>query len=134
MLNINPDELKIAREGRRQRGIPTGQPIKRDNCQCGDPRETVIVNTIPESLEAYTVFKESKSDLCFGCWCKEKQRQQDRAIAKVKIQGLFDVSLGTWYYSSISAKLGLDLELVVDICNELEEEGLIKEDIKVQNK
>lgn len=44
---------------------------------------------------------------------------------KDKIEELFKSS-GILYYSDIAEKLRLDLEIVVNICNELMEEGKIE--------
>ncbi len=51
-------------------------------------------------------------------------RTISRDAAKHEVQELF-LSGGTWYYSDIARRLRLDLELVVDICSELMEEGAI---------
>ncbi len=51
-------------------------------------------------------------------------RDVDREQAKREIEALFKEG-GTIYYGDIVERLGLDLELVVDICNELEGKGII---------
>lgn len=51
-------------------------------------------------------------------------RSIDRDQALKEIKALFKKG-ETLYYSDIAEKLGLDLELVVDICNELEDKGII---------
>ena len=52
-------------------------------------------------------------------------REISREQAKQEIQQLFS-SGRTLYYSDIAEELGLDLELVVDVCRELEESGEVK--------
>lgn len=54
-----------------------------------------------------------------------------KIIAKQEIEELFSSTKGNLYYSDIMEKLGLDLELVVEICKELMKEGKIK-DIPLQ--
>ena len=49
--------------------------------------------------------------------------------SKQKIERLFKKCKTLWY-SDIAETLGLDLELVVDICEELIEEGKIKDATK----
>jgi len=51
-------------------------------------------------------------------------RSIDRKQAMKEIEDLFKKGK-TLYYSDIASQLGLDLELVVDICNELEDKGII---------
>jgi dCTP deaminase len=51
-------------------------------------------------------------------------RSVDREQAMKEIEGLFKKGK-MLYYSDIAEQLGLDLELVVDICNELENKGII---------
>jgi len=51
-------------------------------------------------------------------------RSIDRKEAMKEIQELFKEG-ETLYYSDIAERLKLDLELVVDICNELESNGII---------
>lgn len=51
-------------------------------------------------------------------------RDVDREQASKEIEELFK-GCKTLYYSDIAQQLRLDLELVVDICNELEEKGII---------
>jgi hypothetical protein len=57
-------------------------------------------------------------------------RDITREEAKQEIQQLFKSSR-TLYYSDIARELKLDLELVVDICNELQESGLVELDARV---
>ena len=45
--------------------------------------------------------------------------------AKVEIAALFDTTKEPLYYSDIMERLGIELELVVEICKELIEEGVI---------
>ena len=52
-------------------------------------------------------------------------REISREQAKQEIQQLFS-SGRTLYYSDIAEELRLDLELVVDVCRELEESGEVK--------
>jgi len=54
-------------------------------------------------------------------------REISREQAKQEIQQLFS-SGRTLYYSDIAEELGLDLELTVDICRELQESKEIKVD------
>ena len=54
-------------------------------------------------------------------------REMSREQAKQEIQQLFS-SGRTLYYSDIAEELRLDLELVVDICRELEESREVKVD------
>lgn len=54
-------------------------------------------------------------------------REISREQAKQEVQQLFS-SRRTLYYSDIAKELSLDLELVVDICRELEENGEVKVD------
>jgi len=53
-----------------------------------------------------------------------------REEAKQEIEQLFK-SGRTLYYSDIARELKLDLELVVDICNELQESGVVEVDAGV---
>ena len=55
-------------------------------------------------------------------------RELTRDQAKNEIKKLFSRGK-TLYYSDISQQLGLDLELVVDICNELQKSGEIIIDV-----
>jgi len=48
-----------------------------------------------------------------------------RAQAKEEILRLFRGSKRTLFYSDVAEELNLDLELVVELCNELEKEGRI---------
>ena len=57
-------------------------------------------------------------------------RDVTKEEAKQEIRQLF-LSGRTLYYSDIVKELGLDLETVVDICNELEEEKEIGVDARV---
>ncbi len=57
-------------------------------------------------------------------------RDITREEAKQEIQQLFK-SGRTLYYSDIARELQLDLELVVDICNELQESGVVEVDAGV---
>jgi len=52
-------------------------------------------------------------------------RELSKSEAQREILNLFE-SGNTFYYSDIAGKLNLDLELVVDICNELEKAGKIQ--------
>jgi hypothetical protein len=52
-------------------------------------------------------------------------RAISRDQAKTEILNLFKKSHKTLFYSDVSELLSLDLELVVELCNELENEGLI---------
>lgn len=56
-------------------------------------------------------------------------REISKKEAKKEIRKLFSEGQ-ILYYSDIAEKLGLDLQLVVDICNELQKEGKIKVDDK----
>lgn len=60
----------------------------------------------------------------FGCW---KVHEGCRASGKEKVLEFFEEKKGTWHYSDIAETLGYDLELVVDICDELEKDGEIGE-------
>lgn len=51
-------------------------------------------------------------------------REISREEAEKEIRSIFSAGK-TLYYSDIAQELGLDLELVVDICNELQERGEI---------
>jgi 16S rRNA C1402 (ribose-2'-O) methylase RsmI len=57
-------------------------------------------------------------------------RELSKEEAKNEIKRLFS-SGKTFYYSDIAQQLGLDLELVVDICNELQEQREITIDAGV---
>ena len=57
-------------------------------------------------------------------------RDITREEAKKEIQQLFQTGR-TLYYSDIARELKLDLELVVDICRELQESGLVEVDAGV---
>ncbi|MBL7126640.1 MAG: hypothetical protein ISS58_05485 [Dehalococcoidales bacterium] len=57
-------------------------------------------------------------------------REITREEAKQEIRQLFK-SGRTLYYSDIARELKLDLELVVEICNELQESGLVEVDARV---
>ena len=52
-------------------------------------------------------------------------RAISRDQAKGEILELFKKTNKTLFYSDVSERLSLDLELVVELCNELEKEGLI---------
>ena len=52
-------------------------------------------------------------------------REVGREEAKAEITALFETSEGPLYYSDIMERLGIELELVVDICKELIDEGAI---------
>ena len=52
-------------------------------------------------------------------------REVSREQAKAEIVELFGESEEALYYSDIQKRLGIDLELVVDICKELMDEGVI---------
>ena len=54
-------------------------------------------------------------------------KQISREQAKQEIQQLFS-SGRTLYYSDIAEELSLDLELVVDICQELQDSGEVTVD------
>jgi len=54
-------------------------------------------------------------------------REISREQARQEVRQLF-TSGQTLYYSDIAEELGLDLELVVDICRELEESREVKVD------
>lgn len=57
-------------------------------------------------------------------------REITREEAKQEIKQLFQ-SGRTLYYSDIARELQLDLELVVEICNELQESGVVEVDARV---
>ena len=57
-------------------------------------------------------------------------REVSREEAKQEIHNLFSTGR-TLYYSDIAKELRLDLELVVDICNELQQSGEISIDARV---
>ena len=57
-------------------------------------------------------------------------RDITREEAKQEIQQLFE-SGRTLYYSDFARELQLDLELVVDICSELQESGVVEIDARV---
>jgi hypothetical protein len=57
-------------------------------------------------------------------------RDLTRDEAKQEIQSLFS-SGRTLYYSDIAEELGLDLRIVVDLCQELEDEGKVESDDRV---
>lgn len=48
-----------------------------------------------------------------------------REQAKKEILDLFKTAKGSLFYSDVARRLGLDLKLVVELCNELEDEGRI---------
>ena len=52
-------------------------------------------------------------------------REVGKEEAKAEIMALFDASKGPLYYSEIMEQLGIELELVVEICQELIDEGVI---------
>ena len=52
-------------------------------------------------------------------------REIGREQAKAEIVELFDQTTEPLYYSDIEEKLRIDVELVVEICHELLEEGVI---------
>lgn len=54
-------------------------------------------------------------------------RTVSREEGKQEIKRLFEQG-GTWYYSDIARQLRLELPLVVELCQELEEEGEIETD------
>lgn len=54
-------------------------------------------------------------------------RNVKKKIAKQEVEELFSSSKKDLYYSDIMEKLGLDLELVVEICKELIKEGKIED-------
>jgi Mn-dependent DtxR family transcriptional regulator len=57
-------------------------------------------------------------------------REISKEEATNEIRRIFS-SGKTLYYSDIAKELGLDLELVVDICNELQKQGDITIDARV---
>ena len=52
-------------------------------------------------------------------------REVGKEEAKAEITALFETSEAPLYYSDIMERLGIELELVVDICKELIDEGAI---------
>jgi hypothetical protein len=52
-------------------------------------------------------------------------RAISRKQAKDEITQLFRDSAQTLFYSDVAQQLNLDLELVVELCSELEKEGVI---------
>lgn len=58
-------------------------------------------------------------------------RQISKAEAKQEIKELFDSANEPLYYSDIAEKLQLNIEMVVEICEELIEEGEIEIDTNV---
>jgi hypothetical protein len=54
-----------------------------------------------------------------------EQREISFEQAKAEITRLFKESKGELYYSDIAGRLRLDLKLVVEVCDELLEEGVI---------
>ena len=76
---------------------------------------TELVNEIKKLVEHITSY-QTKSTVVL--------RSMDRDQAMKEIEGLFKKG-ETLYYSDIAERLGLDLEVVVDICNELEDKGII---------
>ena len=52
-------------------------------------------------------------------------REVSREQAKAEIVELFGESEEALYYSDIQKRLGIDLEMVVEICKELIDEGVI---------
>ena len=52
-------------------------------------------------------------------------REVSREQAKAEITELFGTTEGPLYFSDIEAQLGIELELVVEICKELIAEGAI---------
>ncbi len=52
-------------------------------------------------------------------------REIGREQAKLEIAELFGTTEGPLYYSEIMEQLGIELELVVEICQELIDEGVI---------
>ena len=52
-------------------------------------------------------------------------REVSREQAKAEITDLFDETEVPLYYSDIMERLGIELELVVEICQELIDEGVI---------
>jgi len=59
-----------------------------------------------------------------------KHREISKEEAKEEIRNLFSTGR-TLYYSDIAEELRLDLEMVVEICNELQESGEISIDARV---
>lgn len=49
-----------------------------------------------------------------------------REEAKGKIKSLFERTQGTLYYSDVAKELNMDLKTVVEICEELKNEGIIR--------
>ena len=52
-------------------------------------------------------------------------REVSKEQAKAEIIELFEQTDGPWYYSDIEDRLRIDVELVMEICHELREEGVI---------
>ena len=52
-------------------------------------------------------------------------REVSREQAKLEIRELFGTTEGPLYFSDIEAQLGIELELVVEVCRELIDEGAI---------
>ena len=76
---------------------------------------TQLVNEIKKLVQHISEQKEESTVIL---------RSVDRVQALKEIEALFKEG-ETLYYSDVAEKLGLDLELVVDICNDLEDKGII---------
>lgn len=76
---------------------------------------TKLVNEIKKLVEHITSYQTESTIVL---------RSMDRKQAMKEIEDLFKKG-ETLYYSDIAGQLGLDLEVVVEICNELENKGII---------
>ncbi len=76
---------------------------------------TKLVNEIKKLVEHITSYQTESTVVL---------RSLDRDQARKEIEGLFKKG-ETLYYSDVAERLGLDLEVVVDICSELEDKGII---------
>ena len=82
------------------------------------------------SLQERVTFLESEMGRINESFLPEtiEIREVSREQAKAEIAELFAESKGPLYFSDIEAQLGIELELVVEICKELINEGAISLD------
>lgn len=112
------DEIKVAEELMGMEECPHCHRLIRPMDDHEYDRRCVICNSL----------------LVLCVWCKKKFAENGYVVcgacgpakeeARDKIVALMEDGK-TYYYSGISEKLGIDIEVVIDICQELSEEGLI---------
>ena len=92
-------------------------------------QNAVIQHLLDEvaSLRERVTFLESELSRITENYVPEiiELREVSREQAKAEITELFGTTEGPLYFSDIEAQLGIELELVVEICQELIDEGVV---------